>query len=567
MDAGGTTAQGIAHGDVLAWLQTSVVLLENSQDLLNRANVFPVADSDTGTNMLLTMRGALKQAQTATGPGPHESLVQASVGALTHAHGNSGIILAEYLRGFTFAFVRVTSSSTEKVLFPEALALALDAGASRAYKAVALPVEGTILTAASCAARSAQETAGSLEVGDSSAVLSVLDAAILGATQALDRSHEELEVLAHSGVLDAGAYGFVLVLSALRNVVAGKPVVARESLVTVAGTPGVGEPQAEITDGEFEVMCLVELRGSAKIYDESAEQVTTSLRAVLAQLGESVVVSGGLLNGTYPSSNTLGPDTLRALWNVHVHTDSPDQVLNALEEASALALKLSRIVVRNLRQQVIANAEGREPLKLVSCVNGPLLAVDLSRAGAIVCIERSQPLVLEDIERAVSEVHHGSAALSDRPAPLEERAVIIAHSDSLVKELVNSPLKSGFVRAFDDVQIIAATSAVVSEWESGESTQEALARIGRECVKKLVTIRIDSLERATMAPLINELESDRRGEIIPIITVLTDLGCPPNAVHDLVDGIERKNEDAEVIVLSSGRPGNGLTASVEWVDE
>lgn len=530
---------GLTSADLLAWIDVSADVLAQSADLLNSANVFPVPDGDTGTNLLLTVRGAQDRAhKTASAAhSPSEVLTAAALGALTNARGNSGIILAEYLRGFAHAVSYVDSAIPQ-----EQLVFALERASQRAYSAVSNPVEGTILTAARAAASSAREALGS---GQVPSVLGVLEQSIDGATKALDRSHLELNILGSAGVLDSGAYGLVLFLSALHAVVSNVPVTQRSGLGSgsLQGTlPLDGVPES---DGEFEVMCLVAPVKGSKITDDVAGACTLAFRAALSEIGQSVVVIGG--------AHGDGD----ALWSVHVHTDQPDSVMSAVEQSALVPVELSQVVLRNLSHQISARSNAEGTIKLVACTSSPLLATDLSRAGAIVCVERNVPLSVTDIERALTEVH----ATEDG----HQTAVIVANSEKLSSALRATIHAAGVVLATDDAQVVAATSAIVMSWESqSNGTSRELGEVGRLCVQGLITERFKETDRQSLAPLINEVAL--MDEAV-VVTLLTDVDCPHSAIADLIDGLERAHTGVEVIALASGKLGNGLTVSIEQLNE
>lgn len=541
MQVGGKLVFGLTGAELIGWLTASVNVFEECQELLNQANVFPVPDADTGTNMLLTLRGALDRAQHAGPQDPAQILVQAALGALTHARGNSGIILAEYIRGLARSVNKNLRSSASAQLRS-----ALREASDRAYSAVAQPVEGTILTAAKAAAHGAQV------VGDSSGISEVLDSALEHATTALERSHLDLAVLARAGVLDAGAYGLILFLTALRAVATDLPVTHRAALLTGAAAPALELDGGVSADGEFEVMCLVSLDQGEDISDESAELFTHALRQALAALGESVVVIGG-------AQGDAG-----ALWSVHVHTDTPDLALVAIEREAPGPIVLSQIVVRNLVRQISvdqsAKSEGQRPIKLVVCTSGPQLALDLARAGAIVCVERGQALGVDDIERALTEVHHDSGNA-------ESDAIVVSNNPVLTGALRDGQYSLGLISAADDAQVVAVTSALLAQWDAhGDLSVDQITAVGRSCVESLDTYRVQDANRVSLTPLMDHLRGT--GPTIPaIVTILLDDQCPPHVITDLTDGIERLNNDSEVIVLASGRLGSGLTASVEWLED
>lgn len=197
---------------VLRWADGAAAVLERARPVLDRANVFPVPDADTGTNLAATLRAARDAAVASAAsdaPSADRVLHAFARGALVGARGSSGVILSEFLRGLAGAAPSGTGSAGT-VTDATRLARALDRGARRAVAAVVDPRQGTMLTAARGAADAALEAAA----GGADLVQTV-ESARSGASQALRRSVDELDVLRAAGVLDAGAYGFVLLLDAL----------------------------------------------------------------------------------------------------------------------------------------------------------------------------------------------------------------------------------------------------------------------------------------------------------------------------------------------------------------
>ncbi|MDP9453485.1 MAG: DAK2 domain-containing protein, partial [Actinomycetota bacterium] len=207
------TLERLEPADLRAVLVAYRDALRAHQEALNRLNVYPVPDGDTGTNMALTVESVLGELE---GTEPELASVCKAIahGALMGARGNSGVILSQILRGLTSTF-----SSAEVVDGPT-VARALVAASEGAYQAVGRPVEGTILTVV----REASE-AGTEAAGQAGATLAgVLEAARAGASSALERTPELLEVLRRAGVVDAGGSGFLLLLDAALCVVADRPV-------------------------------------------------------------------------------------------------------------------------------------------------------------------------------------------------------------------------------------------------------------------------------------------------------------------------------------------------------
>src|SRR5690625_2702707 len=131
--------------------------LSNQQEYINKLNVFPVPDGDTGTNMNLTMTSGLKEVEKASNE-PLDKIIQSFVkGLLMGARGNSGVILSQLFRGFSTDIENITSLTSQD------FAKALENGVQTAYQSVTNPVEGTILTVAKDSANLAKELAGNID--------------------------------------------------------------------------------------------------------------------------------------------------------------------------------------------------------------------------------------------------------------------------------------------------------------------------------------------------------------------------------------------------------------------
>ena len=162
--------------------------LEEFRDAVNALNVFPVPDGDTGTNMLLTMRAAVQSAaeDCPDGQDPSATSVSSALaqGAFFGARGNSGVILSQFFKGFSDAL------SGKESLNAQDLAVAFRLASAGAYKSVGNPVEGTMLTVIRMASEAVQ--------GSDQDVLSLWETAYHAAREALERTPEQLPVLAEA---------------------------------------------------------------------------------------------------------------------------------------------------------------------------------------------------------------------------------------------------------------------------------------------------------------------------------------------------------------------------------
>jgi hypothetical protein len=286
---------------------------------INRLNVYPVPDGDTGTNMSRTLDAVVAEMEAAP-----DELVQTcnaiSHGSLMGARGNSGVILSQIMRGI--ASTLKESTDPDGATVAEALKVATDA----AYQAVLTPVEGTILTVV----RLSADAAGAAAAGGAS-LAGVVRAARDAGRIALENTPELLPVLKDAGVVDAGGAGFLLLLDALLHVVDGEPLPEAPAVTTVAGAPAAGRLDEHAAgDTRYEVMFFCDLP------DERIEE----LKQGWGGIGDSIVVVGG-----------------DGLWNCHVHTND---IGAAIETALDLDGRPRQIRVTDLFEEVAAEHAHRE---------------------------------------------------------------------------------------------------------------------------------------------------------------------------------------------------------------
>jgi len=269
----------------------SLTWLSNNHEEVNRLNVFPVPDGDTGTNMLLTLQSAVEDIKESNAAEVSKIAKLASHGSLMGARGNSGVILSQIFRGFARAVEGKTS------LTPAELATALEEAANAAYRAVNKPTEGTILTVAREAGRSAAAAAGSPDAS----VVKVIAAAAAGARAAVLKTPSQLQILREAGVVDAG-FGLQLILEGmLKTVEETEPGFALTETKRVA-TPA-SQVSMELPEGGWGYCTEFLIEGT----DLNTDVIRTQIEA----MGNSVLVVGE-------------PELVK----VHVHTDDPTGVIN-----------------------------------------------------------------------------------------------------------------------------------------------------------------------------------------------------------------------------------------------
>ena len=279
---------------------------------INRLNVYPVPDGDTGTNMARTLDAVVAELDGAE-HGLEPTCDAISHGSLMGARGNSGVILSQILRGVAGTLKGATEGTALKV------AEALKAASAAAYLSVLKPIEGTILTVVREAADAAHTAAQ-----DGESLVGVLRAARLAGKSALDRTPEMLPVLKDAGVVDAGGAGFMLLLDAALHVVDGVPIPEPEEFEgpTAEQLEAVShrknESGVDVSELQFEVMYFMDL-------DDAQIQ---PFKEGWGEIGDSIVVVGG-----------------DGLWNCHVHTND---VGAAIEVALDLGGRPKKIRVTDL---------------------------------------------------------------------------------------------------------------------------------------------------------------------------------------------------------------------------
>src|SRR5207245_581249 len=279
--------------------------LAANHEEVNRLNVFPVPDGDTGTNMLLTLHAAVEDIKESNAAEVSKIAKLASHGSLMGARGNSGVILSQIFRGFARAV------EGKRSLTPRELAAAFEEAANAAYRAVNKPTEGTILTVAREAGRAATTAAGDVEAS----VPGVIAAAAAGARAAVLKTPSQLQILRDAGVVDAGGFGLQLILEGmLKTVEESDPAFAALAGVKKPVTPAA-QISLDLPEGGWGYCTEFLIEGN--------NLDTDLIRGQIESLGNSVLVVGE-------------PELVK----VHVHTDDPTSVIN-LANGYGKLLKLS----------------------------------------------------------------------------------------------------------------------------------------------------------------------------------------------------------------------------------
>ena len=294
---------------------------------INRLNVYPVPDGDTGTNMARTLDAVVAELDGADHE--MESTCRAiSHGSLMGARGNSGVILSQILRGL----VGTISETTDGKVNAARMAEALKKASAAAYEAVLKPIEGTILTVVRESA-----DAAAVAVSGGATLSATLQAARSAGRDALARTPDMLPVLKDAGVVDAGGAGFLLLLDSAIHIVDGEamPEPDESDGPTIEQLEAVAlrhktDGSVDVSELRYEVMFLLDL-------DDSR---LSDFKQAWGSIGDSIVVVGG-----------------EGLYNCHIHTND----IGAAIEAPLLVTGRPRqIRVTDLFEEVADEHAARE---------------------------------------------------------------------------------------------------------------------------------------------------------------------------------------------------------------
>ncbi len=355
--------------------------LESNKEYVDSLNVFPVPDGDTGTNMSMTMRSAVKEINMITTNNLEDIADAVSKGALRGARGNSGVILSQILKGVSSVLVN------EKEITTKIFAKALKEGAEVAYKAVMKPKEGTILTVIRVMSDEAVKCAK--KTSDFEAFLKYT---LEAGEEILKMTPEMLPVLKKAGVVDAGGRGLLIIITGMLKVISGED---SEINIDFNDTAISEENSNENAQVDYNDLANIEFAYCTEFFIININKKTTEadidkLRETLSTLGDSVICIGDL-----------------NLIKVHVHTNEPGVVLShALKLGEINNVKIENMLEQNRALKTQSEPEQLKPIGIVSVCAGSGLANLFKDLGVDYVIEGGQTMnpSAEDIAKAADSV-------------------------------------------------------------------------------------------------------------------------------------------------------------------
>jgi DAK2 domain fusion protein YloV len=469
---------------------------------LNRINVFPVPDGDTGTNLSLTVQAIADHLRRNRDRDFHAVAHEAAQAAVLGARGNAGMMLSHFLLGFA------ADTSGKARIYAEEFGIALNAGADRLYNALERPVEGTILTVVRDTAMAALEA----KLHDFQQLMGYLAER---ARASLDRTPDLLPVLKKAGVVDAGGKGFVHLLEGVVHYIQGDPLVSVGRPLAFSETPAAAGHAEYPTEAEVYRYCTEALVRGVDLPEQRA------VRERLREDGDSLIV--------VRSDQVL---------KVHIHTDEPDRVFAYLKTLGALVTHKAE----DMRAQHAATeraARGhltlaRRPVGIVTD-SASDLPEEIVRAHGIkvvpLVLVRGEENLLDGVDISAGEFHQalreqGDLPTTSQPPPgafVDAYALAAEEAEEVVGIMVGSNLSG----------TLASAKAAALHFDG--APVHLVDSLGASLLQGLMVLKAAELAELAYSPIdiVQELNRIRRQSGV----ILT------------VDSLER--------LLASGRVGRG----------
>lgn len=519
--------------------------LKNERDIVDRLNVFPVPDGDTGTNMSLTMNSAITELDSVASNELGEISKAVARGSLMGARGNSGVILSQILRGFAQGI------EGKDYLQVEDFAIALDSARKVAYKAVIKPVEGTILTVC-------RETAeAALEMKDMENMEDFLVKLLEATRRSLANTPELLKALKEANVVDSGGRGFLSILEGMVKAYQGNPINADGSTETKQDFEEMMKQDIHAFSGEIKFGYCTEF--FLRTYEVDAD----TFRREIEDMGDSMVVVGD-----------------EGIIKIHIHTNDPGVVL---QKASAHGA-LDRIKIENMRlQQEAVLAKRREEVEedplaygIISVAVGKGLADMMRDMNVTTIIEGGQTMnpSTEDFVKAIDKINSDTIFVfpnnsniimaANQAKEISDKNVIVIPTKDIPSALVGLMAIDAAATPEENEQNILDAISCVTSAEITYAVRDTTS--GDKQIKEGEVIGISGKEILANGAEIEEvtLETiDSLSEDAEIITLFYGEDVTEEQATALMEHVAEKYPDVDVEIYEGGQPLYYYFISVE----
>lgn len=515
-----------------AMVQAGQYRLNQNEQHVNKLNVFPVPDGDTGTNMNLTMTSGATAISNMTDE--HVGTLNAAFakGLLMGARGNSGVILSQLFRGFS------KQIQEEETLNSQTLASAFMHGVEVAYKAVMKPVEGTILTVAREAAHAAVEAAKNTDD-----CLEVMEAVVAEGQKALDNTTNQLPVLKEVGVVDSGGQGLMFIYEGF-----------------LAGLKGEELPEAHTaTAQEFTGMINTQHdEESAQLGFDTEDIQFGYCTEIMVRLGEGPTVTDTFDYDEFRNFlNEIGDSLLVVaddeVVKVHVHTEEPGTVLaHGLKYGSLIKVKVDNMRLQH--ETILENEEHnkeeavshqpKEKMGVITIAAGEGIQELFKSLGVMNVINGGQTMnpSTEDILKAIENTN-------------AEEIVILPNNKNIFMAAEQAAEVSDLPVAVVPSRTVSQGMTAMLQFNPQASLEEN-AKAMTDALTDVVSGQVTTAVRDTTIEGLEIHKDDYIGMIDNKIVVSV-----PNRYEAVVETFKQMlDEDSEIITIIIGEEGNKTEA-------
>lgn len=524
--------------------------LQNHKDLVDKLNVFPVPDGDTGTNMSLTISYAMKELAKVENGTITEIGKALSKGSLMGARGNSGVILSQIVRGFA------KSIEGKEQLSAEDLANAFKNGSDTAYKAVIKPIEGTILTVVRESADFAIKN-----YKKENDLVKFLEMVIKEAKESLDRTPELLKALKEAKVVDSGGKGLVLIYEGMLSALKGDSIILKDSSSNTQTISSQAQANAVNTEDIKFSYCTEFILESDKVQD-------TEIRDMMLKYGDSLAVVGD-----------------EGVIKVHVHTNDPGLVLqDALKFGQLITIKIENMkvqhenIVLNAQDETASSEEVEEKeFGFIATSMGDGLATILKEFGVDHIIEGGQTMnpSTEDFVNAIDKINAKNIFIfpnnsniimaANQAKEISEKNIIVIPTKNIPQgftALVNFNAEASVEE--NEEAMMSSLSLV----KSGQVTYAVRDTVMNDIdVKEGNIIGIAEGKLLSAGEKVEEITRDLVEKLVDndtaILTLFYGEDVSEEDANELRDLLEEKFEDIDVELYYGGQPLYYYLISVE----
>ena len=528
--------------DLDKFFRGALYYLEEKRDTVNKLNVFPVPDGDTGTNMYLTLKTAIENLDKKPPKNVKEFGKVICEGALIGGRGNSGVILSQILKGF---FESV--DNLEKI-GPKAFYLALQNATKTAYQAVIKPVEGTILTIIRSMAQAA------MEISDEEDIVKVISFVIEEAKRTLQKTPDMLPILKEAGVIDAGGQGLIYIfeggLMALKGEVfekKGKEEIKIEEHI-----------QGEVLEFKFDTVLLAFLGNYPR----------DLIKNDLAQFGDSIVVADA-----------------GDLTKIHIHSNEPNKVIGYILDKG----EIKEAHIENMQLQTDEftktevppkKVESRFNFSIVTVAQGEGFKKLFESIGVDEVVEGGQTMnpAISDILNAINRCNKDTVLVLPNNSNIilaaEEAKKLAENKKVMVIPTKNPTQAVPVILSFnhedsveENVNRAIETAEKIHTLEITYSTRDTKLNSLKLKEKDIIGIFDDEIMNVGTSPEETFLEllkiAKEKVEEVEFISIYYGKDVEKEKAEELLNSLENEFKDIEFDLIYGGQPFYFYLASIE----